>query len=145
MSRVSTNIPAKSAQQVRQELGQAVQGCDNPEAACAKVAQALRVSRTEIALLRMEKSILRFIYPLQLHDAGAIPLSGSSVAARTAVTRAPLLSNSFARVKHASLFESVKLRENSGEEADPMPIQKIISVPIIATRRPGAGGHSDLR
>jgi hypothetical protein len=36
------------------------------------------------------------------------------------------------------------LRENSGEEADPMPIQKIISVPIIAPGGQVLGGNSDL-
>lgn len=115
------------------ELKRELDGVDSPEAACPRLARILRVTRDEIALLRLEKGILRFIYPVQFHDAGAIPLSGSAVAARTAVNRTALLSNSFARVKHASLFESMKLHEPSpGEESNPMPIQKIVSVPIIA-------------
>ena len=106
---------------------------DSPtsERACIKLAQILRVRRSEVALLRLEKGSLRFIYPVELRSAGVLPLSGSAVAARTASTRTPLLSNSFMRVKHVSLFEAVKV---SGEEEDrsmeQMPIQKIMSVPI---------------
>src|SRR5271168_2894583 len=80
--------------------------CDR---ACLKLAQILRVRRSEVALLRLEKGSLRFIFPQELRSAGVLPLSGSAVAARTASTRAPLLSNSFMRVKHVSLFEAVKL------------------------------------
>jgi hypothetical protein len=40
---------------------------------------------------------------------GRATSGGSAVAARTAATRTPLLSNTFMRVKHASLFEAVKL------------------------------------
>jgi hypothetical protein len=103
-----------------------------PERACQKLARALGVHRHEVALLRLEKSSLRFIYPGELRAAGMIPLSGSAVAARTAATRTALLSNSFSRVKHVSLFESVKLGsgEDSGEP-EQMPIQKIMSVPVI--------------
>ena len=69
-----------------------------------------------------------------------LPLTGSAVAARTAATRTPLLSNSFMRVRHASLFEAVKV---SGEEEDrsqdQMPIQKIISVPVARAGEPVMG------
>jgi hypothetical protein len=98
---------------------------------CLKLAQILRVSRSEVALLRLEKGSLRFVFPPELRSAGVLPLSGSAVAARTASTRTPLLSNSFMRVKHVSLFEAVKL--GAGEEdrsQDQLPIQKIMSVPV---------------
>ena len=63
-------------------------------------------------------------------------LTGSAVAARTAATRTPLLSNSFLRVKHVSLFEAVRLGMAAEEDRslDQMPIQKIMSVPVT---RPG--------
>jgi hypothetical protein len=98
---------------------------------CLKLAQALRVRRSEVALLRLEKGSLRFIFPPELRSAGVLPLTGSAVAARTAATQTPLLSNTFMRVKHVSLFEAVKL--GAGEEdrsQEQMPIQKIMSVPV---------------
>jgi hypothetical protein len=106
-----------------------------PEIFCLKLAQILRVRRDEVALLRVEKNCLRFVFPSELRAAGLLPLSGPAVAARTASTRSPLLSNSFARVRHVSLFESVKI---GGKEADDLgsqqlPIQKIMSVPIVAS------------
>ena len=85
------------------------------ENVCQKLARILFVRRSEVALLRLEKGSLRFIFPVELRSAGVLPLMGSAVAARTAATRTPLLSNSFMRVKHASLFEAVRL---SGEEED---------------------------
>jgi len=62
-----------------------------------------------------------------------LPLTGSAVAARTAATRTSFLSNSFMRVKHVSLFESVRLGAAAQEEdrsQDQLPIQKIMSVPV---------------
>ena len=103
----------------------------SPESFCAKLAQILSVHRTEVALLRVERNSLRFVFPVELRSAGLLPLSGSAVAARTASTKSPLLSNAFTRVRHVSLFESVKLGD-SGEdqESQQMPIQKIMSVPV---------------
>ena len=101
---------------------------------CLKLAQILRVRRSEVALLRLEKGSLRFIFPPELRSAGVLPLTGSAVAARTAATRTPLLSNTFMRVKHVSLFEAVKLGAEADEEdrsQEQMPIQKIMSVPVM--------------
>jgi hypothetical protein len=82
----------------------------------------------------LEQGSLRFIFPVELRSAGMLPLTGSAVAARTAATHTALLSNAFMRVRHASLFEAVRL---SGEEEDrsqdQMPIQKIMSVPVAST------------
>jgi hypothetical protein len=134
MSRDSKQMQTKSAAEVVRELEKALENSAGPETVCAKLAQILHVARHEIALLRLEKRSLRFIYPGELRDAGTIPLSSSAVSARTAVTRTSLLSNSFARVRHVSLFESVKLRGGEGgDESDPMPIQKIMSVPLMAS------------
>jgi len=109
---------------------------ENPssERACLKLAQILHVRRGEIALMRLEKGSLRFIYPVELRSAGVLPLSGSAVAARTAATKTSLLSNSFMRVKHVSLFEAVKISGNSEDDKsmEQMPIQKIMSVPVVA-------------
>jgi hypothetical protein len=127
-------MPAKEKPNGFAELERMIDDSPSPERVCLKVAQILRVERNEIALMRLEKGSLKFIYPAELRSAGAIPLSGSAVAARTAVTRAPLLSNSFARVKHVSLFETVKLGTgDETERTEQMPIQKIISVPVADT------------
>lgn len=123
--------PAKDYSTSFKDLEKMAAESASPERVSAKVAQILNVSRNEVALLRVEKGSLRFVFPPELRAAGVIPMSSSAVAARTVSTGTSLLSNSFARVKHASLFESVRLgatSENSGSEQ--MPIQKIMSVPI---------------
>lgn len=121
--------------------GESAAGCDDlermlpespsPEKVCLKLAQILHVRSNEVALLRLENNALRFVFPSELCGAGMIPLSGSSVAARTVAARTPLLSNSFTRVRHLSLFESVKLSGKDSEDSEQMPIQKIISVPVV--------------
>ena len=113
----------------------------SPERLCLTLARILRVNRNEVALLRVEKSCLRFVFPPELREAGFLPMSGSAVAARTASTKSPLLSNSFARVKHVSLFESVTLGGADAEEpgAQQLPIQKIMSVPVVGPNGDIAG------
>ncbi|MBI3474790.1 MAG: GAF domain-containing protein [Acidobacteria bacterium] len=122
---------AKDLAIVLKDLEKMLAESPSPERVSAKLAQILNVSRNEVALLRVEKGSLRFVFPPELRAAGVIPMSSSAVAARTVATGTSLLSNSFARVKHVSLFESVKLgasEDNSGSEQ--MPIQKIMSVPV---------------
>jgi len=121
---------AKSAKEnTIHDLERMLSDSPSPERACLKLAQILRVQRNEVALLRVEKGSLRFVFPSELRAAGVIPMTGSAVAARTAATGTPLLSNSFARVKHVSLFESVKLIDGEQVYEQP-PIQKIMSVPL---------------
>jgi len=113
------------------ELESMLSESPSPDRVCLKVAQILRVRRSEVALLRLDKGSLRFVFPPELRSTGVLPLTGSAIAARTAATRTPLLSNTFMRVRHVSLFEAVKLE--AGEEdrsLDQMPIQKIMSVPV---------------
>lgn len=140
MSSKTQALSAKSIEVQVREFERALENSASPETACSKLAQLLRVARSEIALLRLEKNHLRFVYPHELRDAGTIPLSGAAVAARTATTQTALLSNSFAKVRHVSLFETVKLHGGeSSEEIDPMPIQKIMSVPITAPKKKVVG------
>lgn len=123
---------AKTAKANLGELESMLTADPTADRVCLKLAQILRVRRNEVALLRLDKGSLRFIYPPELRSAGVLPLSGSAVAARTASTRMPLLSNSFMRVKHVSLFEAVKLgAEEEDRSQDQMPIQKIMSVPVM--------------
>ena len=101
-----------------------------PESICSTVAKVFGVKPTEIALLEVSGNLLKFLYPAELKNVGAIPLSSSAVAARTARTKRSELFNCFTRVKHSSVFEVVKLGETGrGTEA----IQKLMSAPILST------------
>jgi hypothetical protein len=124
---------AKAAKATLIDLENMLSESPSSDRACLKLAQIMRVRRSEVALLRLDKGNLRFIFPPELRSAGVLPLTGSAVAARTAATRSPLLSNTFLRVKHASLFEAVKLGAEADEDdrsQEQMPIQKIMSVPV---------------
>lgn len=102
-----------------------------PESICACVAKIFQVRETEVALLELGGSLLNFLYPPELKTAGAIPLSSSAVAARTARTKQAELFNSFAQVKHFSIFELVKLGDTG---LDAQVIQKLMSAPVFARR-----------
>jgi hypothetical protein len=101
---------------------------DGPDVICAGVAKLFRVAETEVALLELNGSMLNFVYPAALRTAGAIPLSSSAVAARTARTRQPELFNGFAQVTHFSVFELVKLGHSG---LDDQVIQKLMSAPVL--------------
>ncbi len=100
-----------------------------PASICACVAGIFRVSATEVALLELSGSMLNFLYPAELRTAGAIPLSSSAVAARTARTKQSELFNGFTQVKHSSVFELVKLGDTGLDE---QVIQKLMSAPVLA-------------
>jgi len=99
-----------------------------PESICASVAKMFEVRQTEVALLELSGSLLTFIYPAELKTAGAIPLSSSAVAARTAQTKRAELFNGFTQVKHFSVFELVKLGDTGLNE---QVIQKLMSAPVL--------------
>ena len=99
---------------------------------CMVLAKIFQVQYNEVALLRLEKGLLRFIFPEHLRTTGAIPLSSKAVAAHTALSKKPEIFNNFARVKHASIFETIKPGANGSDEPQhPSPIQKLMSVPIM--------------
>jgi hypothetical protein len=100
------------------------------------LAKIFQVQYTEVALMRLENGLLRFIFPEHLRTTGAIPLSSKAVAAHTALSKKAEIFNNFARVKHASIFETIKPAAAEGgsafeESSTPPPIQKLMSVPII--------------
>jgi hypothetical protein len=103
----------------------------SPERICAELARLFHVKPDEVALLKLEKGMLRFLFPPGLKTAGLIPLNGSAVAARTAATKSTLLSNSFAKMKHVRIFEEVKTGITHSENPERMPIQKLMSAPIL--------------
>ena len=88
----------------------------------------------EVALLRLENGLLKFLSPVELSTAGTIPISSSTaVAAHTAVTKKIELFNNFTRIKHASIFESIKPvgEKVEGEELRPATIYKLMSAPVM--------------
>jgi hypothetical protein len=126
--------PARASNaSVEHVLGQAA----SPQLFCAALAKLFGVRPTEVALMRLEKGLLSFIYPEQLKTAGSIPVSSSSaVAAHTASTKKTELHNAFVKVKHASIFESVKLNSSEDvERAGENAIQKLMSAPILDANR----------
>ena len=122
-------------------LEAALGACADAETFCTELSKVFKVRRNEVALLVLEKGLLRFLFPQQLKTAGSIPVSSATaVAAHTAVTKKVELFNSFTKVKHASIFETVKL--GSADQDDPgesAPIQKLMSAPILSTEGKALG------
>ena len=109
-----------------------------PQQFCAALAKLFGVRPTEVALMRLEKGLLNFVHPEQLKTAGSIPVSSSTaVAAHTASTKKTELFNAFVKVKHASIFESVKLSNPADEDdrSGQSAIQKLMSAPILDAQR----------
>ena len=115
-------------------LGQA----RTPDKFCAALAKMFGVRQNEVALMRLEHGLLKFLFPEQLKTAGSIPVSSSSsVAAHTASAKKTELFNTFTKVRHARVFETVKLSTPEGEGADQehAAIQKLMSAPVLTTER----------
>ncbi|HWZ75217.1 MAG TPA: hypothetical protein VNX87_01710 [Candidatus Sulfotelmatobacter sp.] len=103
-----------------------------PRQVCGVLAKMFQVQQTEVALLRLDRGLLQFVYPDELRTAGSIPISSSSIAAHTAISKKSEIFNNFARVKHASIFETVKLGASEGvDTSEPLPIQKLMSAPVV--------------
>jgi hypothetical protein len=100
---------------------------------CIELSNLFRVRLTEVALLRLKEGLLKFIFPEELKTAGSIPLSSSvAVAAHTAANKKVELFNNFVKVRHASIFESVRLGDDGqAPRADGTTIQKLMSAPIL--------------
>ncbi len=104
-----------------------------PDKFCTELSRIFHVRQSEVALLRLENRLLKFLFPDELKTAGAIPISSSSaIAAHTAVTKKVELYNNFAKVQHARIFESVKLGSaEPSEQPEPAAIQKLMSAPVL--------------
>src|SRR5437016_14160802 len=74
--------------------------------ACAELARLFHVRPDEVALLRLDKGMLRFLNPPSLSAAGLIPLSISAVAARTVVTKTALVATTVAKMCHYAEVEA---------------------------------------
>jgi hypothetical protein len=98
-----------------------------------RIAKSLGVRTDEVAIMAVSLrwKHLYFIIPEALKNVGYIPLSSNTaLAARTARESRPEINNNFTAVRHASVFEGVKVTPE-GTEA----IQKIVSAPILADGR----------
>lgn len=103
-----------------------------PRQVCGVLARMFAVQPTEVAILRLDRGLLQFIYPDELRTVGSIPISSASVAAHTAISKKSEIFNNFARVKHASIFETIRLGGSEGiDTGEPLPIQKLMSAPVI--------------
>jgi len=103
-----------------------------PQEVSTILAKVFKVQNAEVALLRLEGGLLKFVFPEHLRTTGAIPISSKAIAAHTALSKKAEIFNNFARVKHASIFETIKpVGDESDQPAPPAPIQKLMSVPIL--------------
>ena len=118
----------------------AVESC-TVEQLCCELARVFRVRSQEVALLKVQRSMLTFLHPAELRSAGSVPLSSPAIAARTATSRRADYYNNFATVQHSSIFETVKMRgpDIPNSEMDPMTIQKLMSVPVMGGGNKVAG------
>lgn len=94
-----------------------------------RIAKGFGVRISEVAVMGLSARWrhLYFIVPEALKNVGYIPLSSNSeLAARTARESRPEINNNFGATRHASVFEGVKIGNES-----PEAIQKIISAPIL--------------
>ncbi|GAB4173956.1 MAG: hypothetical protein Tsb0017_14620 [Geothermobacteraceae bacterium] len=131
---MSQNRPAgEIASELKRELEGAQELDDKVERAVPLISRFFGVATDEVALFLADerKTVLHFIWPLRLKQVGFIPWSShDSLAARTAREGRVFLNNTFASVHHASFFEKIRLKD--GIATRPKPIQKIISVPMVA-------------
>lgn len=110
----------------------------NGERVAAELAKTFSVQPDEVAIMRLDRTLLSFVYPSKLQNVGSIPLNTStSVAARTATSKRAEAINNFAQTKHASVFESVELGKKApvvaGQKVErhTHSIQKLMSVPVV--------------
>jgi len=108
---------------------------ENTAKIAGEFSRCFGVHDDEVAILKLERNQLRFVYPPQLSNVGMIPLNhGHSLAAKTANTKRPEAINNFAQMRHASVFESVPVesKTRTGKpERNAMVVQKVMSAPVI--------------
>ena len=110
-------------------LGFVLQPNSTPDKASKELSKFFKIGLNEIALYKLEHGFLKFLFPPELKTAGSIPISSSiAVSAHTASSKKAELFNNFAKVKHASIFESIKRGQGQN---DLHPIQKLISAPVL--------------
>jgi hypothetical protein len=85
-----------------------------------------RADEVAILFVTSDRKHLRFVAPRKFSELGTIPVTKrDSIAVNILGKRAGEAMNNVPMVKHVAFFESVKLRDR------PVPIQKMITVPIL--------------
>jgi len=118
---------------LRQQMAAAPDLDGRAEVAVNLLSRQMQVEEDEVALFLLDerKTVLHFLWPKRFRQVGFIPFSSlDSLAARTAREGRVFLNNTFASVHHASFFEKIRLKDGIADR--PKPIQKIISVPMVA-------------
>lgn len=88
---------------------------------------SLRAHEVGIFSVNRKKHEISFLWPQGMTNAGHIPLNAvNSLVARTANELVTTLDNSFAKSRHLYIFEFML-----AEKSDRIPIQKIMSVPVV--------------
>ena len=137
------STPASVFAQLASKIGNEGLNSSNAAPFAAEIAKIFNVREHEVGILRLDKKLLRFIYPANLASAGTIPVGSTmAVAARVVSTGTPESINNLAQTKHASVFEAVGARTKpafgqrvSEEDKLESVIQKMMTVPV-----PGPAG-----
>lgn len=102
-----------------------------------ELTKLFKVRDDEVAILRLHRGQLHFLYPAILKKVGMIPVNSiGSVAAHVASTKKGEIRNNFAETRHASVFEAAvqaeqeRLDKNSGKKAE--IIFKLMAAPVLA-------------
>lgn len=115
----------KGKQEMDQPLGKMVAGA---------IAKNFNVKPEDVSILRLKPNgkQLEFVVPEKLARIGTIPMTSTrALAVRTLRDRKPEFINNFQAAEHHTVFEAVKLTKEGA-----VPIQKIISVPILSGGKP---------
>jgi len=111
---------------------------ENVSKIAAELSRTFGVHDDEVALFKIEQAQLRFMHPTKLSAVGMIPLTSTSVSARTANSKRPEIINNFSQTRHSTVFESIPIDSKTRTkkpEKNAMVIQKMMTVPVI-----GPGG-----
>ncbi len=101
---------------------------DMAEPVVRAVSASFGVEKDEVAILVLteDRKHLRFIAPRRFADLGSIPITKrDAIAVSVLGKKTAEVMNNVPLVKHVAFFESVKLRDR------PVPIQKMVTVPIL--------------
>jgi GAF domain-containing protein len=143
-------IVAEFCSRLEAQLSSQPSDAERFEIMAKTIGWAFNASPNEVAIFQFDdkEEIVSFLWPLRLRKAGTIPISDhSALVIRTIRQKRAFLDNSFFTTPHASIFEQFRLDPQTA----PMPIQKIMSVPlyrddeikgVIQVSRKGLSGDS---
>jgi hypothetical protein len=101
-----------------------------------QIAKGFDAHKDEVAILRLSPNamVLNFVFPIKLSKVGSIPLTlTQSLAAKTIREKRGEIVNTFSGYKHPTIFDPTIFESvNLSEQERAAPIQKIVSVPMIA-------------